>query len=365
MAKPLCKVEFNFDTITTEESLSSKMSVIGEKLKVIPSPWTGNKRKIASSIIMTFSKHNIPFDSILDLFCGSASMSAAFRMLNSKVYTNDLLLFPYFNAYSFLLDNSISSDELKSIFNDGDDDVRFIRDRYQDRFTPTEAEKIDRFISGSKKIKDASAKKILSSMSMLYHIMKHCYVGGRLNSGQVLAKLDHRLSHSRNDGKEMSFNLEWNGIDYDTSSPECHISNMDAEVYLQSIKPDVQTAYIDPPYGGDQSDYAKMYEFFEEYLSFVFDGLKKQEFMCDKFSSKKGYKQHFESLLDASRYIPNLVLSYNNSSWCPIEDIVSTIKKFRNSIIVEELDYDYKYRSVLKDNSKEYIIISKEGKNGH
>lgn len=363
MTKPLCRVEFNFDTMTTEESLSSKLSIIGEKLKVIPSPWTGNKRKIVSSIIMAFSKHNVPFDSILDLFCGSSSMGAAFRMLGSKVVANDLLLFPYYNACSFLHDYSglMTSAQIKEVFETGDNSVRFIRDKFQERFTNSEAEKIDRFISGSKKIQDIP-KKIISSMSMLYHIMKHCYVGGRLNSGQVIAKLDHRLEHSRNDGKEMGFNLEWNGIQYANNIiPD--IYNMDANILLASIKPDVQTAYIDPPYGGDQSDYAKMYEFFEEYLAYVFDIPRNADY--GKFASKNGYYEHFEQLLGVSMYIPNLVFSYNNSSWCPIDEIVSIIKKFRSSVYVEELDYDYKYRSSLKDNSKEYIIISKEGKNEH
>jgi len=361
MPKPLCKVEFNFDTMTTEESLSSKLSVISEKIKVIPSPWTGNKRKIVSNIIMLFSKHNIPFDSVLDLFCGSASMSAAFRMLGAKVFANDLLLFPYYNACSFLHDysNLVSNNDIKEVFESGDNAVRFIRDKFKDRFTKTEAEKIDRFISGSKKITDIP-KKIIYSMSMLYHIMKHCYVGGRLNKGQVLAKLDHRLEHSRNDGKEMGFNLEWNGISYDNPLlPDIH--NMDASIFLSSVKPNVQTAYIDPPYGGDQSDYAKMYEFFEEYLSYVFDIYREVDYA--KFASKKGYHEHFEKLLDTSKYIPNLVFSYNNSSWCPIEEIVSIIKKFRSSVQVEELDYDYKYRSSSKDNSKEYIIISKRAIN--
>ena len=35
---------------------------------------------------------------------------------------------------------------------------------------------------------------------------------------------------------------------------------------IDQEKPQADICYIDPPYGGSQSDYAKMYAFFEEYI---------------------------------------------------------------------------------------------------
>jgi hypothetical protein len=53
------------------------------------------------------------------------------------------------------------------------------------------------------------------------------------------------------------------------------------------------------------------------------------------------------------------VFSYNDSSWLDVNGICSFIEKFKNKIIIEEIDYNYQYRKNSKSRGKEYLIIAK------
>ena len=57
--------------------------------------------------------------------------------------------------------------------------------------------------------------------------------------------------------------------------------------------------YIDPPYGGQTSDYPKLYSFLEEYIYLKpLDEIEKiQKF--NRYSKKKGYEEQFIEFLDA------------------------------------------------------------------
>ena len=113
-------------------------------------------------------------------------------------------------------------------------------------------------------------------------------------------------------------------------------------------------AYIDPPYGGNQSDYAAMYRFFNEYITLKHED---DDVNASRFIKTKGYDKEFDDLLDALKKIPCLVFSYNDSSWCKIEGIVSAVKRFRGDVVVEKVDYSYGYRD-QSNPAQEYIILA-------
>lgn len=105
--------------------------------------------------------------------------------------------------------------------------------------------------------------------------------------------------------------------------------------------------YIDPPYGGQSSDYPKLYSFLEEYIHMKpLDQIEKiQKF--NRYAKKKGYEEQFIEFLDALNKI-NLfdvwVISYNESSFKPIEEIIELLKKYKSTIIVKKKEYQYNYR---------------------
>jgi site-specific DNA-adenine methylase len=113
--------------------------------------------------------------------------------------------------------------------------------------------------------------------------------------------------------------------------------------------------YLDPPYGGQSSDYPKLYSFLEEYIHLLpLNQIEKiQKF--NRYAKTKGYNDQFIELLDVLKAL-NLfsvwVISYNESSWKPIKEIVELLKKYKNKVVVKSRDYQYNYRK----NETESVI---------
>lgn len=388
-----CKTNVRKETALTEDEIDfsadgggnnikndfSRAGNIVSVLKGFKNPYIGNKRKLIPFIIDVIDKHDIKYDSVLDLFSGSAFCSMAFKMLDKRVVSNDILSGSYLNAVAFVENKDIvlTEDDIDYLFS-GDYadacDGTVIDDKYLNRLDEGEVAIIAAYYwQVCKKWGHPLKGNVKSALAWAYmqnHIIENCFVGGRLNHGQILATFEHRIDHPRNKGNAMF----WNGHEISHSSMrfqnpiyptdpnrhECH--NMDAIEFLETVRPKVDLAYIDPPYGGSQSDYGFMYALFEEILHGKdYKEIEEKRFGADRFISKTNYRENFSKLLAASKYIPSIIISYNDTSWGTIDEICEVIKKHRSGVKVEEFDYSYKYRS--KENNskgtKEYIIIAK------
>lgn len=119
-------------------------------------------------------------------------------------------------------------------------------------------------------------------------------------------------------------------------------------------------AYIDLPYGGESSDYLKLYSFLEEYIALKpISELTYLQKANDRFSSKNSYQKNFDLFL---KLLFNLdlfkiwVFSFNESSFKSIESIKKDLLFYSEKIVVKFKDYQYQYRKD-KDTGKEYLII--------
>lgn len=354
------KTEINFETGKSEATLDTRLSCIKSKQRVLKNPYTGNKRKLIPHIFKFLDDNDIVYDRFFDLFNGSAVVGMAAKYLGCEVYANDLMKFAHVNAVSLIKGTGepIPREDIVSApVSDG-----LTQSYYSDRFTDEEARTLDWYRSNiSKKYGDdlGDHQTALAITQVLHCVMDHCFLGGRLNHGQVLADLEHRLKHARNEGRS----IDWAKIPrYDFTSlyrdmklvernHQCF--NQDAiDLISDSDCPDADLCYIDPPYGGNQSDYSKMYQYFEDYVA----GEPSETDGSDKFVNKKSYSQHFESLLSSAEKFPSLLLSYNDSSWGGIDEITDILKRFRERVVVREVEYDYQYRS-RSSSAKEYLIL--------
>jgi adenine-specific DNA methylase len=362
-------VTINFETGECIETFDSLLAYVHETLSSIPNAYHGNKRKLIGPIFRAIEDSNIRYDRILDLFSGSGIVSMAAKMLGKTVVTNDLMSYPYCCARAFVKNNDeiITPDDINYLLNCDPYQPKysFVEDNYVgDRFSLKEARTLDRYYNniidlfGSHPV-CGSMKSTLAAVHLLHYVSDRCFLGGRLNNGQVIAQIDHRINHDRNQGQQLDFkDINTNIISSPKSTGKHTCFNMDALSFLIAVRPDVDVAYMDPPYGGDQSDYCKMYSFFESYLHHMpieeLDHLKKS----NNFASKKDYYIHFKSVLEAASYIPNWVISFNDKSWCCLDDIESVVKEFRGNVRVNIVEHDRKYSKGRK--SLEYIIVAKK-----
>jgi adenine-specific DNA-methyltransferase len=394
----------NFDSGKGEETLDSKLGVIDNVIRGLRNSYIGNKRKLIFNIIKTIDKYGINYDTVLDLFSGSAYVSMAFKMLGKKVICNDISEFAYLNALVYVFNNTLelSSDDKKFLMENENEykDISPFFDKYKDRFTEGEIKFLSNYYHNVNERFDPNLsdgatmmKSSIAILSMLNYILSYCFVGGRLNNGQVLAKLDHRLNHARNfngllkKGTPMSFkesDMIWakpvnggvlNRHDiFKCDSIELLEKMNEKDIFL--LNKDIDLCYIDPPYGGDQSDYASMYDFINGYiylqdreeretiLDSYLDEFKvqiKNEIEAKKrFVNKKTYEKHFDKLISLTLNIPWIVISYNDTSWGSVDNICSIVKKHRKNVKVEEFSYSYNYRSKSNNklSTKEYLILS-------
>ena len=118
--------------------------------------------------------------------------------------------------------------------------------------------------------------------------------------------------------------------------------------------------YLDLPYGGASSDYSKLYSFLEEYIHMkpLNEIDKIQKF--NRYAKKKGYEEQFIKFLDnldKTKLFDIWVVSYNESSWKPIEEIIELLKKYKKEVVVKKKEYQYNYRKNETETIEEIDIF--------
>lgn len=453
----------------------------------LPLPYTGNKKKLLPLIHTSLVKHDVQFDTVLDAFSGSASISLMFKIMGKKVIANDLLTSAYLNAVAFVENPGIkiSEDEQNFLLNNKNANKgTFVEDNYLgkefrtkefrtkgqscrfNKFTLKECRDLDNFranidemcgvyaqglgmaantavvmrlpfgnvdastdilkhrkrqenlygkssenhdrrigiyydreynlnfnkwfrkylsdfMKGKEKVNDCKIKRASFLTNLQQHVLRDCMVGGRYFKGQSLADIENRLKHPKNqlkaecrddDSTEMDFltragtgktegkpgqGLKWWTRSFNDTS--CIATNMDALDVLKVVS--VDCCYYDPPYGGQSSDYATLYRFFEEYIySEKLENLPHMQ-NAYKFVNKKSYEEHFVEMMEGARHIPIWLFSFNDNSWTEIDHIVDLIKQFKKDVVVDVLtdNYRYFYRKKQGRNKKgvEYLIIAR------
>ncbi len=458
-------------------------------IEKLPLPYTGNKKKLIYNIHDVLRKKNLKFDTVLDAFSGSATVSFLFKMMGKQVLSNDVLTSSYMNSVAFvenpgiklskeekdfLLNNEnpnkgtfVEENYLGTEFRSKNQTCRFNKFtlkecRYLDNFRANVDQLCNRYLEGislaanaavvlrlpfgnvdqshdimkhrlkqekaygkdsdnhdrrigiyyddeynlkfnkwfDKYTKDfmkageaaeqpaneIKVKRANFFANMQQHVLRDCFVGGRMHHGQVLAELHPRMNHQKNqlkrhftnnDSSEMNFHSDqgdqrkpgqgmkwWTFADLKMPG-SCLAVNMDVIELLQSDFCKVDCAYFDPPYGGQSSDYATMYRFLEEYI--YSDELENLPHLkhTQRFAKKRKYEEHFKAMLEAAENIPIWLFSYNDSSWNGIEHITELVKQFRKKVTVEILSDEYRYLYRKRQgrgegrSSKEYLIIAK------
>ena len=179
------------------------------------------------------------------------------------------------------------------------------------------------------------------------HINQNCFLGGRYYNGQTVAKMEHRIQHQKNDGKEITdIHISFDKMRQVLQEGVAIVFNSDIIELLESELVQTDLIYLDPPYGGASSDYAVLYRFLEEYL--YEDKLENLEHIqkgAKRFAKSKGYQEQFEHLLSLCGDFETWLISYNESSYADLETIKDTIRRAgRKDIVVKSIPITYQYR---------------------
>lgn len=347
-----------------------------EKKTIFPSTrYQGSKNKIIDFIKEALEQQNLNYETVLDGFGGSASVSYMFKKLGKKVTYNDALKFNSIIGKA-LIENSdtvIDEDDLEYILTKRED-VEYptlIYDNFHDiYYTDDENKWLDVV---SKNIRDMQDKK--KQAIAYFALFQSCIIKRPYN-------LFHRKNlYIRTQEVKRSFG---NKKTWDTSFEEHFrkfINEANNAIFSngkenKSINKDVMQVeehydlvYIDSPYvsaAGTGVDYLEFYHFLEGIVDYdnwenkINTKTKHKSLQrishISKWAKKKLITNAFEDLFEKFKD-SILVVSYRGDGIPSIEEIKKIMKKYKKEVI--EISFkNYKY-ALSKKETSEILIIGK------
>lgn len=343
--------------------------------------YQGSKRKLLPWIYEVIK--NLEFETVLDVFGGSASVSYLLKRMNKTVTYNDIMKFNYYTGKA-LIENSkalLTNEDRVTLLNDGSFNSKIIQRNFKDVY----------FLDSENKWLDKVSNNILN--------MNH-YVGSVLEYKRAIAyhslfqaslikrpfNLFHRknLSLRTNDversfGNKTTWDHTFNKL-FKQFIEETNSFVFDTNKRCRSINKSVfdidevgyDLVYLDPPYlskdgSNETSNYFKCYHFlegvanYEEWESMIdFDTINlrfKDDFVTNYFEPKKIHET-FERIIEKFQD-SIIVLSYKKGGMPSIDFLIKLMRKYKTVVYTKSQHYKYALNRQNDDTKKnrEVLII--------
>jgi len=322
----------------------------------------GNKRKITDWIFK-----NIPedVDSFFDAFSGGCSVSFEAKKRGYKVISNDILKINYHIAKA-LIENkntTLSEEDVNTIFS-GKPFKGFMYKNYSKVFYfPKECKRLDRYRENVKKLKSPYKRSLALALLRRSMIRKMPYSRFSLSWDRIKQLRDEEYSyrkykrrrayHNETFKKHFLANLEdYNEAVFDNKKKN-KAYNKDIFKLIPNV--DADLVYLDPPYTGSMNNYFRFYSLLDNYVL-----SKKTEPFENDFIDKESALELFKKLFSKLGKYKYWVLSYNNSSYPPKEELKKTLEEFSKNVEIIGKKHNYKMTGKKnKNKNREYLFIVK------
>ena len=342
------------------------------EVKLPVTRYYGSKRKLVEVIWKEIEDLDIEFNSVLDLFGGSAIFSYFAKLKGKSVIYNDIFKFNELNAKALIENdtNPLSLDEALSLLNPKSDKVykTIIHDNFDDIYYTTEENKvIDIAVQNIQELSDQK------KAAAFYFLFQSC-----------LTKRPYNLFHRKNlnlrinyTGGSFGNKVTWErSFDelfrkFHTELSEFTFSNVQKNIALNysalNCPAEAQLVYIDPPYFRTTGHvtYHSKYHFLEglanydEIIRSINHDKKHKELLINKsaeFEDKKNFLSDMDKLIERHAG-SNIVISYRSNGIPSIHDIETLLRKYKENVVIKNLG---KYTYALNRNNLnnfEYLII--------
>lgn len=328
--------------------------------------YMGSKHKILNSIWNAVA--DLKFETVLDAFSGSASVSYLFKARGKKVIANDLLHFCYHYANAIIANDKVT-------LTDNDLEVllckhpRAIPTFIQDNFSGLYFEDADNaFLDQTRTNIDLISdpyKRSLALSALVRACLKKrprgifAYTGFRYDDG----RLDIQMSLREHFIRSVT---AFNQAVFDNGKNN---EAFNRNIFDLSVQPDL--VYIDPPYYSPRSDsdYLRRYHFVEGLVRY-WQGIELQEHTKTKkfnkyptdFDGKEStytaFKKLFEKYQDSI-----LVISYSSNSLPSKDEMLDMLNDLGKHVDLYSLDYKYSFGTQhtgekMANTVQEYIFVA-------
>ena len=364
--------------------INSPLSIIDIN-KFPTTRYQGSKRKLLPWLHKNIAP--LKFESTLDVFGGTATVSYLFKKMGKQVHFNDYLKCNYFTGKALIENNNIvlTDDDINFLISKHKTIAysKFVQKTFEGIYYTTEENKwIDIFLGNWLNLakmyprRTASIKQALAFTAFSQSALKkrpfNLFHRANLNIRTRRVKRTFGNKTSWEGSFETyfaNFARELNDAVFDNSKANDASSKMASE--LKNNKPDL--IYIDPPYirqgvSRTEVDYMRFYHFlegaadplhWEQRIDFKSKNLhliqKKTNDWIDPSKNRSAFENLFSLYKDST-----IVISYKEPGIPSKRELINSLKKFKTKVIsIPGIKYDY---ALNKNNGyhKEYLLIGVE-----
>lgn len=347
------------------------------QIKLPVTRYYGSKRKLIAKIWNEIELLGLEFDSVLDVFGGTATFSYFAKIKGKRVIYNDIFKFNSLIGKKLIeqTSNGLTYEEAVALLQPRDGIIyrTTIQDNFEGvYFTQEENRQIDIFIQNVVLLENENQRTsayylifqacIIKRPYNLFHRnnlnMRTNYNGGNFGNKKTWERTFEELF--------TRFILELNEFTFDNGR-----NNISVNFSALNCPHTADLVYIDPPYFNDKghhTTYHSKYHFLEGLANYDeiednIDFTKRNREIninkSDEFESKETFLDNLEQLLMMHQN-SNIVISYRNNglpSIQQIEDLVLRCKPFHRHYILDLGVYGYALNKT-NDINNEFLIIS-------
>ncbi len=333
--------------------------------------YQGSKYKLQSWIKSNLQK--LDFETALDAFSGTSSISYIMKEMNKTVYSNDILKFNYYISKALIQNNSeqITKEDFNNIIQKKNNYkyATFIKDTFQDiYFLEEENEWLDIVIQNINQLENEHKQAMF-----LWALFQSCISKRPYNLFHRKNLYVRTADVKRNFGNKTTWDKPFEEHFYkfikeiNSAIFNNHKNNKayNKDIFDLDIKVDL--VYFDTPYipqKGTLTHYRDFYHFLDGLTNYddwhkeidYNTKHKKLKSIYNIWEDKKNILNAFENLIKKFKS-SIIVISYRSDGIPTIEEISAILKKYGKEVTLEIIDYQYVLSK--KQNLKEVLIIGK------
>lgn len=336
-------------------------------MKMFPTTrFMGSKYKLINAI--SSAVEGLEYNSVIDLFSGSSVVGYLFKTKGKKIYSNDYMHMAAVFSHALIENNNekLSQEDINILLKYNPKRKKFVQKNFKDLYFYDEDNKLIDNILSNIPLLSNEYKQSLARAALIRACIKRrprgifTYTGHRYDDGRKDLKMSLR--------EHFILAVESMNLAVFSNKKKNKSSISDSVTFKKSA----DLVYIDPPYYSPLSDneYVRRYHFVEG-IARDWRGVELQEHTKtkkfksypSKFSSLSGAREAFEEIF-SNHKDSILLVSYSSNSLPDANEMVSLLKKHKNSVRVIEVDYKYSFgnqkNKVGNNNNtvKEYLFLA-------
>lgn len=340
--------------------------------------YQGSKRRILPWIYK--NSKNLEFNTVLDGFGGTASVSYLFKLMGKKVTFNDILSSNHQTGIALIENNNVelNQDDINFLLNrNGFEYPNFIQNNFKDiYYLDAENEWLDIVVHNITMLSEKYDGNLLKKKRALaYHLLFQTCLAKRPYNLFHRKNLYMRTANvKRNFGNKTTWDTPFDVLfeKFHTELSNKIFSNRcrniaKCENILKMRKKYYDLVYLDPPYIRSNDNRAVDYYGFYHFLEGIMDyhnwgtridysktnkSLIKNGSFWDKNSVEMNFNKIFNKFQDST-----IMLSYGEPGYPSVETIREILHQYKDDVDIKKKEYSYSLNRSNKNGKKLYEVL--------